>query len=41
MCMKSAAALKIFFSLSHREMVVLNENVVRFAIDVDNFTFVV
>lgn len=41
MCMKSAAALKIFFSLSYREMVVLNENVVRFAIDVDNFTFVV
>lgn len=45
MCMKSAAAaaaaLKYFLSLSHREMVVLNGIVVRFAIDVDNFTFVV
>lgn len=45
MCMKSAAAaaaaLNYFLSFSPREMVVLNGDVVRFAIDVDSFTSIV
>lgn len=37
MCMKRAAALNHFLSLSPREMV-LNGDIVRFAIVVDSFT---